>query len=403
MRPQVIHWAHTSKLTCHPGIRRTMYAIRHRFVAFHGTRGPGSMWRRAQSVPGTRPCPRHGQVCCNHFRCPADPGLRSRWISSPVSQGNTTVLTVVDRFSKMAHFIALPKLPSTKETAETMLDNVFRIHGFPKDVVSARGPQFISRFWKEFCKLIGATVRLTSGYHPEANGQAERLNKALETSLRGLVSQNQSSWSKHLTWVECAHNTLPTAATGLTHFQCVFGYQPPVFQETEKEVVVPSGHAMIRRCRPQGPSPQCGAYEEGRRRVDADRRRRPAPTYQPGQKVWLSSRELPLHVPSRKLAPRFVGPFPVSKVINPVSVRLRLPRSLRVHPIFHVWKIKPVKESPMVPAATPPPLPRMVDGGPVYPVKRLLAVRKGEGDANIWWTGRAMGQSTVPGFVPASS
>ncbi|XP_062416221.1 uncharacterized protein LOC119228560 [Pungitius pungitius] len=86
----------------------------------------------------------------------------------------------------------------------------------------------------------------------------------------------------------------------------------------------------------------------------ADRRRQPTPTYQPGQKVWLSTRNLPLHVASRKLAPR----------------------SLRVHPTFHVGKLKPAKESPMVPRAAAPPLPRMVDGGPVYPVKRLLAVRK---------------------------
>ena len=68
----------------------------------------------------------------------------------PVSQGNTTVLTVVDRFSKMTNFIALPKLPSAKEMEEIMLNNVFHIHGFPKDIVSDRGPQFISQFWKKF-------------------------------------------------------------------------------------------------------------------------------------------------------------------------------------------------------------------------------------------------------------
>ena len=91
----------------------------------------------------------------------------------PASQGHTTVLTVVARFSKMVRFIALPKLPSAKETAEVMMDLVFKIHGFPKDIVSDRGPQFVSRFWREFWRLIGATASLTSGYHPEANGQTE--------------------------------------------------------------------------------------------------------------------------------------------------------------------------------------------------------------------------------------
>ena len=105
----------------------------------------------------------------------------------PVSQGNTTVLTVVNRFSKMTRFIALPKLPSAKETSEVMMTQVFRVHGFPKDIVSDRGPQFVSRFWRELSRLIGAKASLTSGYHPEANGQTERLNQQLETGLRCVV------------------------------------------------------------------------------------------------------------------------------------------------------------------------------------------------------------------------
>ena len=78
-----------------------------------------------------------------------------------VSKGNTTVLTVVDRFSKMVRFIALPKLPSAKEMAEVMMNTVFGIHGFPRDIVSDREPQFVSRFWREFCRLIGARASLT--------------------------------------------------------------------------------------------------------------------------------------------------------------------------------------------------------------------------------------------------
>ncbi|KAK5922946.1 hypothetical protein CgunFtcFv8_020167 [Champsocephalus gunnari] len=163
----------------------------------------------------------------------------------PSSRGKTTVLTVVDRFSKMAHVIPLTKLPSAKGTAEVMMNQVFRI----RDIVSDRGPQFISAFWKEFCRLIGTTVSISSGYHPQSNGQSECLNQELETTLCCLVYQNQTTWSNHLTWVEFAHNTLPTAATGLSPFHCANGYQPPLFSANEGEATVPSVHAMIRRCR----------------------------------------------------------------------------------------------------------------------------------------------------------
>lgn len=102
----------------------------------------------------------------------------------PSSEDKTVVLTVIDRFSKMAHFVALPiahfvalpKLPSAWETAEAVLVHVFRLHGLPQDVVSDRGPQFTSRFWKEFCRLLGVSVSLSSGFHPETNGQTKRYN-----------------------------------------------------------------------------------------------------------------------------------------------------------------------------------------------------------------------------------
>ncbi|KAI3358931.1 hypothetical protein L3Q82_015324 [Scortum barcoo] len=84
-----------------------------------------------------------------------------------------SILTVVDRFSKSVHFIPLPKLPSALETASLLTDHVFRLHGLPTDIVSDRGPQFTSQVWTAFCKALGATPSLSSGYHPQSNGQTE--------------------------------------------------------------------------------------------------------------------------------------------------------------------------------------------------------------------------------------
>uniref|UniRef100_A0A8C7WW16 Integrase catalytic domain-containing protein n=1 Tax=Oryzias sinensis TaxID=183150 RepID=A0A8C7WW16_9TELE len=120
----------------------------------------------------------------------------------PPSHGNTVILTIVDRFSKMARFISLPQLPTASALAEIMVHDVFRHHGIPVDIVSDRGPQFISQVWKAFCTTLGATVSLSSGYHPQSNGQAERTNQELEAALRCLAAQNQQDWSRFLVWIE---------------------------------------------------------------------------------------------------------------------------------------------------------------------------------------------------------
>ncbi len=129
----------------------------------------------------------------------------------PPSYGKMVVLTVVDRFSKVTHFIPLPKFPSARETTTIVLGHVFHIHGLPVDVVSDRGPQFVSKFVSEFvsefCRQLGVTASLSSGYHPQTNGQAERTNQDLERVLRCVASAEPSSWSSRLTMVEYAHNS----------------------------------------------------------------------------------------------------------------------------------------------------------------------------------------------------
>ncbi|KAL2095538.1 hypothetical protein ACEWY4_007686 [Coilia grayii] len=90
--------------------------------------------------------------------------------------------------------------------------------------------------------------------------------------------------------------------------------------------------------------------------------------------LWLSAKDLPIRVEFRKLAARFLGPFLVERIISPTAVRLCLPTTMRVHPTFHVSRIKPVRVSPHTPAEPPPPAPRLIDGDPVYTVRRLLRV-----------------------------
>ncbi|XP_057712509.1 uncharacterized protein LOC130929420 [Corythoichthys intestinalis] len=405
LRGQVIHWAHTLKTSCHPGITKTIFVISQRFW-WKAMRNDVTEYVNACSVcASSKPSSCRPAGGLHPLPIPSKPWshICMDFVTGlPPSSGNTVVLTVVDRFSKMAHFIPLPKLPSAKALAQVLMYNIFRVHGFPTDVVSDRGPQFVSAFWKAFCRMIGATVSLSSGFHPQSNGQAERLNQILETGLRCLASQDPSTWSEKLMWLEVAHNTLPSSATGFSPFHVVHGFQPSLFPALDTNSPVPSALALIRRCR--------RTWERARRillrrsaiyKTAADRKRSAAPTYATGDRVWLSTRHLPLKVQSRKLAPRFVGPFPVSKVINPVSVRLQLPKSMRVHPTFHVSQLKPARASRLVPPARPPPGLWMAAWSILSGGSWRCGVAAGV--SSIWLIGRGTARRSAPGFPPGSS
>lgn len=224
MRSTVLHWGHSSKLAIHPGVRGTLAAISQRF------------WWPSRTHDVRRfvtSC----AVCAQTKSSNSPPAglLRPLLIAMdfvtglPTSANNKVILTIVDRFSKAAHFVPLGKLPSAKETAQIVIENVFRLHGLPTDIVSDRGPQFASQFWREFCGLIGASASLSSGFHPQTNGQAERTNQILGRMLCTLAFRNPSSWCEQLPWVKYTHNSLPSLATGLSPFQSSLSYQPPLF------------------------------------------------------------------------------------------------------------------------------------------------------------------------------
>ncbi|KAI2644670.1 Transposon Tf2-6 polyprotein [Labeo rohita] len=243
LRQEVLQWGHDSTLAGHPGVQRTITFIARAFwwrtlrrdVQLYVQACNTCARSKTNNTPSTgelQPLPIPKRPW-SHISIDFVTGL-------PESLGKNTILTIVDRFSKAVHLVALTGLPSAKTTAELILEHVVRLHGFPKDIVSDRGPQFTAKFWQAFCRLIGTTSSLLSGFHPQTNGQTERANQQLERFLRCFAGEHQRSWARYLVWAELSNNIHTSSATNLSPFEVCYGYQPPVFEHQEPEVEVPS-------------------------------------------------------------------------------------------------------------------------------------------------------------------
>jgi IS30 family transposase len=151
-----------------------------------------------------------------------------------------SILVVVNRLTKMAHFIPCSKSITTEETAQLILDGIVRLHGLPEEIAFDRGPQFASKFWRRLFELLEVDIWLSSAFHLETNGQTERTNQTLEQYLRCTVNYQQDDWLDLLSQAEFAYNNTTHASTGISPFFANYGSHPRFSLEIPGDPLNPS-------------------------------------------------------------------------------------------------------------------------------------------------------------------
>lgn len=298
-------------------------------------------------------------------------------VDLPPSEGFTTILVVVDRLSKMAHFLSMVGTPSATETAHIFIKEIIRLHGLPSNIVSDRGVQFTSRFWRALCNALQVELCLSSAYHPQSNGQTERTNQTLEQYLRCFSAFSQDNWASLLPLAEFAYNNSLHSATNQSPFWANYGFHPSALPATMCESAVPAVQDRLTFIQNNYQTLQdCIQKAQTDYKRFFDRKRRGNPPLKVGDKVWLSTVNLKLPCPSRKLGPRYIGPFQIKREINPVAFELSLPDSYRIHPVFHVSLLKPAIPDPFPGRVEPPPPPVTVGEETEYEVESVLDCRK---------------------------
>ena len=161
----------------------------------------------------------------------------------PESEGYTQIMVTVDRFSKMAHFVPLHEKETARDCATTFPQNIWKLHGLPEDIVSDRDTKWTGEFWHNLCDMLGIKRKLSSAFHPQTDGQTERVNQTLETFLRTFDNYDQNDWLSLLPLAEFAYNNSFTQATKMTPFYANYGYNPRTIWPSDGEGKNPASKA----------------------------------------------------------------------------------------------------------------------------------------------------------------
>ncbi|WVZ97043.1 LOW QUALITY PROTEIN: hypothetical protein U9M48_042608 [Paspalum notatum var. saurae] len=234
---------------------------------------------------------------------------------------NDSIWVIIDRLTKTAHFIL--------KYAELYLQRIVALHGVPKTIVSDRGPQFIARFWEQLHTALGTTLIHSYAYHPQTSGQVERVNQVLEDMLHTCALTYGDNWEACLHLAEFTYNNKKFANGS---FEALYGRRcrtPLNWSKPGERVIF--GPELVTTAEEQVRFIQAKLKTaQTRQQSYADKRRRPL-TFEVGNSVYLKvspTKGVHRFGVTGKLAPRYIGPFPIIEKCGPVVYRLELPSHL---------------------------------------------------------------------------
>ena len=262
-----------------------------------------------------------------------------------------SVWVVVDRLTKSAHFLPVRTDYSLDKLAELYIKEIVRLHGIPISIISDQDLRFTSRFWGKLQEALGTRLNFSTAFHPQTDGQSERVIQIMEDMIRSCVIDYEGSWDRHIPLVEFVYNNSFQSSIGMAPYEALYGRKcrtplcwtelsekkvigPDLIQETEEKV------KMIR---------ERLKVANDRQKSYADMKRKDI-RYEIREKVFLKVshwKKVMRFGKKGKLSPRFIGPYEVIEKVGPVAYRLALPPELeKIHSVFHVSMLRRYRSDP---------------------------------------------------------
>ncbi len=402
LRTKIMQTIHDSAMSGHPG-RHSMLDLMsrsffwpnvsqdvRRFVRNCAVCGQAKPWReKKQGLLKPLPVPdRVWSEISMDFITDLPPGKTT---------GATCLMVICDRLGKGKIYEAMVST-TAEAVAQRFLDRFVRYHGFPAAIVSDRGVQFVSQFWKRLCQRLDIKRRLSTAYHPETDGTTERANQELEIYLRSYGNYAQDNWEDLLPMAELASNNRTATATGVSPFFLNHGYHaeiiptngPPTQSRPDQASPIERADNIANKLKEtvEWCNVALASAQEQYERY-TNRRLRPSVQLKVGDRVWLNLRNLKTGRACKKLDWKN-GQFRVTRVISAHAYELDTPQG--IHNVFHISLLRSASEDAwpsQVNQQQGPPAIFTEDGAEEYEIEDIAQARtyKNQRQVLVKWTG----------------
>jgi hypothetical protein len=379
LRMDVLREHHDAPLAGHCGIARTLELITRNYW-FPGINVFVKDYVNSCFLCQQAKAPRHlrhGELAS--LPVPTTPwkGLTCDFITDlPVSCGMDSILVFIDRMTKMSHFIPCSKTTDAPEFAKLFVSHIVKLHGLPDTITSDRGSIFTSHFWSTLSSILGIDARKSTSFHPQTDGQTERMNQTLEAYLRIFCNYDQDDWFDLLPLAEFAYNNATQESTKMSPFYANYGLHPRFMSQFQapSEQAAPAAtdfaahlhetHDRLVENVKAAQDSQARYYDAKHQRVELE----------PSDMVWLNASNISTSRPSKKLDWKRLGPYKVIKRIGLQAYKLALPPTMRhLHDVFHVSLLDSVKATTLAPRTPPlPPALYVKDSQEYFEVEDIL-------------------------------
>jgi hypothetical protein len=295
------------------------------------------------------------------------------------TNGYDAIFTVTDRLTKEAFFIPMHTTATAPDVAKLYFQHVARKRGLPRSIVSDRDSKFTSDFWKSLWTLFDTSLNLSTAFHPQTDGQSERTNRTAEQMLRAYINENQDNWDELLVYAEIAYNNAVQDSTKFSPFFLNNGRHMNLPMSLSTPTPIDASNATVEEMLEQWRLTMKQAtdnltHAQQQQKLYADQHRREE-EFNKGERVFLSTADLKYTDGQKKLLDKYIGPYEILERVGAVAYKLALPKKMsRLHPVFHVSKLKRVHETDAFDREqnTRPTPAMMIDGDEAWYIEEIV-------------------------------